>query len=81
MTFVGWLLSLSIIAAIVYGLVPYLDPVAVPEISRAIEASYGSLHRWAWTLAVGWIIIACTHGHGGVMHFIHYNEHLVSIMY
>ncbi|XP_032794863.2 nose resistant to fluoxetine protein 6 [Daphnia magna] len=60
-----WTLSSAIILAVIYGLVPYLDENKVPTIDPAISLCYGSLHRAAWAIAVGWIVYACTRGYGG----------------
>lgn len=51
--------------AVIYGLVPYLDETAVPEIPNAVSLTYGALHRTAWALAVSWVIFACIRGYGG----------------
>lgn len=51
--------------AIIYGLIPYLNEDEVPVISQFVRISYGSFHRLAWSVAVGWLIFACVHGYGG----------------
>lgn len=61
----GWILSVAIGLAIIYGLIPYLDEEKVPEIDSAIKITYGSLHRLAWALVVGWVVWACVRGYGG----------------
>ena len=62
-----WAASLAAIVAVVYGLVPYLDEQSVPKIPHLVRVSYGSLHQLAWSLALGWIIWACTNGYGGLV--------------
>jgi hypothetical protein len=37
----------------------------VPTINWAVKMTYGPLHRTAWALVLGWIIVACIHGYGG----------------
>ena len=58
-----WTLAAATGLSIVYGLVPYLHREV--EISEYINIFYGSLHRFAWSLALGWVIFACVKGHGG----------------
>ena len=48
-----------------YGLSPYVSEIDVPRIHPVISLLYGSLHRFAWSLALGWVIFACTKGYGG----------------
>lgn len=62
---VGWVAASAIGLAIAYGLVPYLDPVDVPEIVKVIQVAYGSFSRLAWSVAVGWVIFTCIKGYGG----------------
>ena len=62
----GWTLSLGIMGAVIYGLVPYLDEKQVPDIPNAVSLTYGALHRTAWAVAVCWVIYACVQGYGGV---------------
>ena len=61
-----WTASLTSIIAVVYGLVPYLDEQSVPEIPSLVRVAYGSLHQVVWSLAVGWIILACCVRRGGL---------------
>ena len=63
---VGWILSISIGLAVVFGLVAYLDEDQVEEIPLAVSLTYGPLHRTAWAVSVGWIIFACVKGYGGI---------------
>ena len=62
---IGWALATAVGLAVVYGLVPYLNEEEVPEMNSFARVSYGSLHRLAWSIAVGWLIFACVHGYGG----------------
>ena len=62
---VGWALATAVALAIVYGLMPYLNETQVPQMNSFARVSYGSLHRLAWSIAVGWVIFACVHGYGG----------------
>lgn len=52
-------------AAVIFGMVPYLDETEVPDIDPAITVTYGALHRAAWACAVSWVIFACIRGYGG----------------
>ena len=65
MVAVGWCLSTVMALAIVYGLTPYLDETEVPDIKPIVKLTYGPLHRTAWGMVIGWIIVACSRGYGG----------------
>lgn len=49
----------------VYGLSWFTDEELVPHIPTLFSVIYGSFHRFAWGLALAWIIFACVHGFGG----------------
>lgn len=51
--------------SVLYGLSPYLNEDLVPIIDPTVSVTYGSLHRFAWATAVGWVIFACKNGYGG----------------
>ena len=61
----GWALATAIGLAVLYGLSDLLDPLTVPEINAATKVIYGTFHRLAWAIAVGWVIFACVSGYGG----------------
>jgi peptidoglycan/LPS O-acetylase OafA/YrhL len=57
-------------AAVVYGLYPY--QIAFSESgnselvgSLAARVTYNGLHRLAWSVCLGWVILACVKGAGG----------------
>lgn len=60
---VGWLLSLAIMFAVIFGNYPLqqLDHTA----STIEDAIYASFSRVAWSAAVAWQIFMCIHGYGG----------------
>ncbi|XP_045034184.1 nose resistant to fluoxetine protein 6 isoform X2 [Daphnia magna] len=64
----GWILAAIIGSLVTYGIYPYLDEKTVPVINPFVRVSYGALHHSAWAITVGWIIFACTHGYGGIIH-------------
>merc|ERR1712029_148058 len=35
------------------------------ELSLAEHSVYGGFHRFAWSVAIGWVIFACCRGYGG----------------
>ncbi len=62
----AWITATFIGLSVVYGLVPYLSEETVPEINPFVRVAYGSLHRLGWAIAVGWVILACVNGYGGI---------------
>nr|CAD7201995.1 unnamed protein product [Timema douglasi] len=60
-----WCLSLTTLAAVIFG--PY-EMIQFDHQYDVIESSiYGGVHRFAWAIAVGWIVLACSSGHGGLI--------------
>ena len=62
-------------AEVVYGLYPYVDEyfagqslVTVGSLSARI--AYNGLHKLAWSICLGWVILACTKGAAGPINSI-----------
>ena len=70
--FSGWILSMVALVAIIYGMIPYLNPKLVPEIDPLARITYGTLNRIGWAAVVCWIIFACFYGYGGILFYILY---------
>ena len=64
-----WIVASAIGLAVIYGMVPYLNPYEVPSINEFSRVTYGSFHRIGWAAFVAWIIFACIHGYGGAYTF------------
>lgn len=56
----GWTLSIGTLLYLLYGLFKV-------ELSKFSAAAYSSLSHSAWAMALAWIVIACSTGHGGVL--------------
>ena len=74
-----WSAAFAIGLAVVYGLnipkhiygnsdVVTLDQINEDyvELSLAEHSVYGGFHRFAWSVAIGWVIFACCRGYGGI---------------
>lgn len=61
--FIGWLLCLIILAAIVFGPMNLINPEKEEKIVSS--SLYASIPRTAWGIALGWIVFACHRGYGG----------------
>ena len=60
-----WLLSICTFIYIIFCLFPYIDETKIPTINWVIRSAYGSLHRFVWSLALAWVVVACVHGYSG----------------
>jgi len=60
----GWIVAFAVGVSVVYGMAGYQMPWD-PMPSKAVNLTYGGLHRFAWGLAVSWVIFACVTGYGG----------------
>ena len=49
------------------GIDDFFDPgfADVEPLSLAENAIYGAFHRFAWSVAIGWVVFACCRGYGG----------------
>jgi peptidoglycan/LPS O-acetylase OafA/YrhL len=65
---VAWLVALTTLLAVVFG--PH--SVHRPQLNETVlqAALYRALSRVAWSIAIAWLIFACTHGYGGAIHWL-----------
>ncbi|EDW43345.1 nose resistant to fluoxetine protein 6 [Drosophila sechellia] len=61
----GWVLCLAMIFTSIFALYPYAKWTG-PELSTFAEASYYTLTRVGWCMALCWVIFACMNGYGGL---------------
>jgi len=59
----GWVLAIGTGLSVVYGMTNY--QMSYQTYTKAVAVAYGGLHRFAWGLAVSWVIFACVTGYGG----------------
>lgn len=73
MRLVGWFLAIAVALLLIY--LPYTEnrKDGVPWLV-AERAAFEAVSRILWGLVVGWVIYACTVGHGG-----NYNNYLIDI--
>jgi hypothetical protein len=60
----GWSIAAATALAVVYGLVDYF-PYEARSPSHGEAIAYAAFGRYAWSLVVAWVIIACHYGYGG----------------
>ncbi|XP_034490264.1 nose resistant to fluoxetine protein 6-like [Drosophila innubila] len=61
----GWFVCLATVFACLFALVPY-DKFNGPKLTLLGDATYYTLTRLAWPLALCWIVFACMEGYGGM---------------
>ena len=68
----GWIMSTGIALAVIFGPTSFFDVQNADEAQCSIGAIlYGSLHRFAWSVAIAWVIFACVNGYAGwINHFL-----------
>lgn len=63
MNYLGWLISFTIMAAVIFGNYPLQQPKSTN--TKLDYGLYDALSRVGWALALCYIIFACVHGYGG----------------
>ena len=61
----GWCVSIFLALSTVYGCYKTVRKGNLEPFTRAESILYGTFARWAWSLAVAWVIFACHRGLGG----------------
>lgn len=59
----AWVTAAAVSAAVLLGVRKEL--VGDRTSSQGTAALYNAVHRTVWALAVGWVVVACSTGHGG----------------
>ena len=72
-----WIMSFLIFVVTIFSLVQYNDITKYPIIDWVVRATYGSLHRFFWALALAWIVVACINGYGGNACFSRYKSEIL----
>ncbi|XP_066267362.1 nose resistant to fluoxetine protein 6-like [Branchiostoma lanceolatum] len=62
---VGWLVAATSALAVVYSLYG-MDHGTTPQ-TESENVLYITVHRTVWAMALGWVVVACHHGYGGVV--------------
>lgn len=65
---VGWLIAAALGLALIYGEMPYVR--GDYGMSHAMFVIYGTFTRPAWAVMIGWIILTCCTGYGGVVNSV-----------
>lgn len=63
---IGWTLSITLVLTVIFSQYP-LHQENFEENPLIADASFDAFSRVAWCLSVGWIIIACQLGYGGII--------------
>ncbi|CAH1773586.1 unnamed protein product [Owenia fusiformis] len=66
----GWCVSLVFITSVTFGTYSQFNEHTGEEWSSTIRVFYETVAILAWSLGVGWIIVACSMGYGGIINSI-----------
>lgn len=58
-----WVLSLTIMGSVIFGMQPLQNPSH--KFTQLEDTSFNAFARTSWTIALIWIVIACTFDYGG----------------
>ena len=61
----GWCVAIVLALSTLYGQYKALRKDNPVQFSRAENIMYGTFSRFAWSLALAWVIFACHNGLGG----------------
>ena len=61
----GWCVAIILALSTLYGEYKVLRKDNPQPFSRAENITYGTFSRFAWSLALAWVIFACHRGLGG----------------
>jgi hypothetical protein len=62
-----WILSISILFAVVLGYFPFQQSEKYFEFNNAVNSIYNAMYRSSWAIGIAWIIFACHNGTGGII--------------
>ena len=63
---IGWCVAIAMGMLIIYGLYGFYKDVPVMHIGNKAESLiYIGFSRFAWSLALAWVIFVCAVGYGG----------------
>ncbi|XP_019636641.1 PREDICTED: nose resistant to fluoxetine protein 6-like [Branchiostoma belcheri] len=65
---IGWIVAASCAVAVLYATYGLYQGTAFKTESEHVL--YLTVHRTVWAMALGWVVIACYHGYGGVVDII-----------
>ncbi|KAI8518268.1 hypothetical protein Bbelb_042850 [Branchiostoma belcheri] len=65
---IGWIVAASCAVAVLYSTYGLYQGTAFKTESEHVL--YLTVHRTVWAMALGWVVIACYHGYGGVVDII-----------
>ncbi|XP_078656657.1 nose resistant to fluoxetine protein 6-like [Branchiostoma floridae x Branchiostoma belcheri] len=65
---IGWIVAASCAVAVLYSTYGLFQGTAFKTESEHVL--YLTVHRTVWAMALGWVVVACYHGYGGVVDII-----------
>jgi len=64
---IGWVLAITVSLAIIYGPWHVYKPEGQTFMTNFENIMYGTFHRWAWSVAIAWVIFSCHNELGGLV--------------
>lgn len=65
-----WILTLSVLLSVFFGYFPFQQSENYLKYSKYLNATYNSLYRTSWAIAMAYVVYACNNDSGGIIQWV-----------